>query len=307
MRNAVFCCVSKNYRDVVLPLLFSIKDNFDGEVFVGVIGEVSLEEITFIKKVPIDIELLKLPNETDYPDEAMWSMGSRFLVHDYLRNLGYEKILYIDCDTLVCRSLTFLFNVPIPDGTIGAVCEYNSKYPIEKYMQFDIREFDRRLELRRGLTNYFNSGVVIFNNTPLLFDDYKAEVIKNPGRYRFPDQDYLNERFIDFVELPREYNYFAELYIYQHLPISELLMAKKRGYQATILHYHCFCKPWSDIFSFSDNAISYQIPVVPYYIRALSMGVDIHQDLKDTYEENLEIQNTESEELIRQDALLEMI
>lgn len=307
MRNAVYCCVSENYKDVVLPLLFSIKDYFSGDIFVGCVGGVDLKGVDFVTKIDIDMETLRLPNETDYPDEAMWSMGSRFFVHDYLRAEGYEKILYIDCDTVVINDLNHMFEIDIPEGTLGAVCEYNERISIEKYREFDEREFVRRLDLRKGLVNYFNSGVILFNKTPDLFEDYCNKVKADPFKFRFPDQDYLNERFISFVELPRSYNFFAELYAYKHMSLPDLYEAKKRGYTATILHYHCFCKPWGTIFSNPENVISLQLPVLPYYERALSIPVALNKDMTDTYTENMAAQDTELERLLRQDALLEVM
>lgn len=305
--NCVFCCVSESYRDVSIPTLTSLVKNTSADIFVFKVGEVDLPQIDGIHVIKLDIEDLILPNETDYDDEAMWSMGGRILAHDKLLAMGYRKMIYVDCDTLVMRNIDEMFTMGVQDGNIGAVCEYNTDLiTLEKYREPKPYEFDRRSELRRGSPMYFNSGVVVFNNTPPLFERYKTNVIATPSRYVFPDQDFLNEVFPDYFMMERRFNFFAELYGYKYLSIEQMVDLKRYGYGSSIIHCHCFCKPWSPIFSFPNNKINGQFPIVPYYIEALKSESLFHsRDMIDTYKKHLEAVDTLSERIIHHEAILD--
>ena len=97
----------------------------------------------------------------------------------------YDKILYLDCDTLVLDSLSELFNIDLGDNYVGVVCNCNK---------------------------YFNAGVILFNtgycNKNNLFDKVKTYIRTCKNKIKYADQDVLNivtdgKKF----ELPQEYNY----------------------------------------------------------------------------------------------------
>lgn len=95
-----------------------------------------------------------------------------------------EKLLYLDCDTIVVGSLRDLFNIDLGENYVGVVRECLSDVvkPVVGYSKNDI---------------YFNSGVLLINVnqwkdnscTSKILDMMKDTSYRNPSG---GDQDYLN-------------------------------------------------------------------------------------------------------------------
>ena len=108
-----------------------------------------------------------------------------------------NKVLYLDCDIIVRRSLEELWNTDIADHALAAVPNND-------------QDDGRILRLPTG-AKYFNSGVLLINlqfwrqyNVPETAISFVRE---NPDKVQYWDQDALNATFIDqWVELPSRWN-----------------------------------------------------------------------------------------------------
>lgn len=119
-----------------------------------------------------------------------------------------EKIIYLDCDTMVLCSLKELWDTNITDYYIAAVCTKNN------------REY---LKLKDD--KYFNAGVLVINckkwRQDRVFDKIKAYVLSNKDKIRYADQDVLNAICDEKkYNLPPEYNY-CENFRNPHAEIME--------------------------------------------------------------------------------------
>lgn len=89
-----------------------------------------------------------------------------------------EKVLYLDCDTIVLNSLDSLFKTDLNCKLVGVVCKNYKGY----------------LNLKDNL--YFNSGVILFNIKECLKQDLYGAVRRyvkaNKNNIRCADQDVLN-------------------------------------------------------------------------------------------------------------------
>ena len=106
----------------------------------------------------------------------------------------YNKILYLDCDTIVTASLNDLFNTDLGDNYVGIVGDKG----------------ENRLNLQDNI--YFNAGVILFNtefcNKNHLFNQIKTFIKNNKKYLKFADQDVLNIITDEKkYKLPEEYNY----------------------------------------------------------------------------------------------------
>lgn len=118
-----------------------------------------------------------------------------------------DKILYLDCDTMVLDSLTDLFKIDLGDNYLGVSCwEKDRPY----------------LNLKSH--KYFNAGVLLINCKKWR-EDHVFELIKHHIKHwkteiKYADQDVLNiiadEKKIEFSE---EYNY-GENYITNERTLS---------------------------------------------------------------------------------------
>lgn len=123
----------------------------------------------------------------------------RLKIPDILKN--YEKVVYIDSDTIVQKDLWHLYEVDMGDKLIAAVkdyvmagfCKYKTPshkncggLPADDYLK-------KYLNLKR-IDTYFQAGVIVFNNVLLRKSNYtsKLDELLSGRVYWFLDQDILN-------------------------------------------------------------------------------------------------------------------
>lgn len=97
----------------------------------------------------------------------------------------YDKVLYLDCDTVVCRNLAELYQEDIQDAAVAGVVDFATPAVC------------RRISEKLGLSamQYINSGVLLMN-AAIWRSDHLAEVcVSKLQQYDVlscPDQDILN-------------------------------------------------------------------------------------------------------------------
>ena len=140
----------------------------------------------------------------------------------------YEKVLYIDSDTVVRHDISELYNTELDNNILGA-CP-------EEYVQ-NTPEFRIYAEKALGVdpTSYINAGVLLINLDQFRKDDIEKKFIDLITEYDFdlldPDQAYLNYLCRDKIcVLPNGWN---------KEPLPEACEGKKN-----IVHYALYKKPW---------------------------------------------------------------
>ena len=172
----------------------------------------------------------------------------------------YDKVVYIDPDTIVLRDLGELFDLDVNDYYAGAVLDYTYKMILRIDMrvhpQFGgttVREYlNNYLELREEVAEkYFNAGVMLFNlsrirekNLTRAFD----RLFKSRAYYAV-DQDILNKAFDgEILHVNPSWNVITQ-------PLDEIKKAPYpayKEYEASrrtpfILHFAgSHLKPWNN-------------------------------------------------------------
>ncbi len=167
----------------------------------------------------------------------------RFFVLDQIPT-DENRLLWLDSDTLVQKSLRNIATLPMGDCPIAAVCDSLSYF--------------FRFKLGLGYADpYFNAGVILFN-LPIwresnLLDGMMDHLKHNISRYALNDQDLLNDYFRGrILKLSPEYNAQGFLAAYS---LSD--------------YYKVF--PWieSAYYSQQDIAHAIQEPTVVHFFRFL--------------------------------------
>ena len=174
-----------------------------------------------------------------------------------------DKILYLDCDMIINKSLEDLYNVEINNYALGVVLD-------EDFQNQD--KYDRlQYDCKKG---YFNSGMLLIN-----FDYWcKNSVMErcfdyinnNPEKIKFHDQDTLNAVLQDEKKmLPITYN-FQTGFLYKRYKFSAKIgraIVKTIEDLPTILHYTGPGKVW---------VVGSKHPYVEYYLyyRSISLWKD---------------------------------
>lgn len=150
-----------------------------------------------------------------------------------------QRVLYIDCDTLILSDLSPLWNAPLDDHPLAAVADE----PVEinpahaQRLQYEVSD------------NYFNGGVILFNldywRKHNLEETCRDFYQKYPERIRYNDQDLLNGLFHKSrILLPARWNVQSNFYrrkkVNRYQDNQDFLQAMLHP---GILHYSSR-KPW---------------------------------------------------------------
>lgn len=180
-------------------------------------------------------EILKLPLHG-----SNWSVEIYFrLFAPYL--LPIDKVLYLDGDTIVNGDLSDFYNTPMSDE-IYIRCVANDI----------IDTHNRRLNLPDE-NIYINSGVLLLNLKAMrkIPAERTIELLwKNRGRFKFPDQDYINCTVKNRKELyDNRYNYM--------ISVAEINPQYQKQDDILICHY-VMEKPWSTKFPYKTDSLYFK-------------------------------------------------
>lgn len=185
----------------------------------------------------------------DYISAA--TMG-RLFIPRYIE--GYA--LYIDGDTLVVNDVSPLFNLDLGDAYAGVVRDYTVLHWLSNEKAANKESGTRLPEIRALLhpapsTDYFNAGIILFNNDQIRRESevlQQVEDVHRASSQPHGDQDHLNDlfknkvRFLDIgwnLSWGRERRH-KEIFRRLGLPETGLLPGKAR-----IIHFHGPQKPWT--------------------------------------------------------------
>lgn len=248
-------CVNKDYLD---PYLVSRQSQIES----GVPFKHMLFSYDDLPMEHIKLPMTEHNNNTPFTDTEFRGMVLRLHAFDWLMKNGYkdERILYIDCDTLVQESLEELEQVDIGDNWLGAARENHCKYYKADLVYKD--KYPEEEERRESLQpDYFNSGVLLIdlNKVDFTFADKFDPIGKG---YIYPDQDYLNEITEHYATMPRGYNCLPEMRVSDLLEVDHLMDIHREMLRAPIAHYAGRIKPYTPFFV---HFYGVQLPFYKYY------------------------------------------
>lgn len=233
--NVCLCC-DNNYAQHMGVTLASILANKNQEDLINICildGGISYQNKEKIKQLcniaDFGVEFLSVNKEKfsqcPIQDWTHLSLTAYYILLLPALKQGWDKIIYLDCDTVVKTSLRDLFNTELSDNYIAAITDISE----EKHKN--------RLELE----HYINSGVIIFNAKKWREDDVSSKIFswieKNGNKIVLHDQDILNAVLNDkILILDNKWN--AQI-------IRDFDKEKAKEWEcANILHFIHKKKPW---------------------------------------------------------------
>ncbi|MBQ8535014.1 MAG: glycosyltransferase family 8 protein [Bacilli bacterium] len=160
-----------------------------------------------------------------YPYEIFFRLYIPFI-------LDYDKVIYLDCDTIVLDDISLLYKEKI-NTSLGCVADYC---------------------FYTGGDYYFNSGVLLFNSKIYRKNkilDKCINLLKEDKSFKFPDQDILNIICCDdHTELHPKYNYqIHELYVSRFRCLIDFKYRDLFNFSPVVVHYSYLTKPHKTILS----------------------------------------------------------
>ena len=162
---------------------------------------------------------------------------------------AYDKVIYLDCDTLITGDISKLMDVDLETNYVAAVRDYNT---IVNYRAFpNVKTyFSVNLKLK-DINNYVNSGVLLMNIQEMLKIDMTQKIFDLLDYYKeflYPDQDILNLICEDKIKIiPNSWNYviITNTRLMQDDYFKNLAVEFVEGIaNQYVLHYLSEIKPW---------------------------------------------------------------
>lgn len=161
----------------------------------------------------------------------LWSVATlyRLKIATILNHI--DKVIYLDCDTLVLNSLHELYEENMQDNILYGIRDYCCEASMKRNNIPD-KYF------------YFNAGVLMINLQKMREENIEDKLfdflVKNWEHLDFGDQDVLNSvLYTRTKEVERKYNYIVPAII---------LKEKEKDLNPTIAHY-AGVKPWEKCYN----------------------------------------------------------
>ena len=191
------------------------------------------------------IEMNNNFNEYDVGKRGLWTTAMFYRIE--LQNILYmeNKILYLDCDTLIYKDLNEIYNINI-----------KNKYYIGMLSRLQLKKFGFNLH------NSINSGVMLINLDQLRKDNISTKIRNFLDKYQhqldFPDQDainaicnqkngYFHPKYVvsGYCNINLIKDYVNSLFI--KVKLKDVIQSYKDPY---IYHLIIYSKPWKGIPNF---------------------------------------------------------
>jgi len=190
-KKLIYCCISFNerYSNLLKLLAISLKSygNIQSDTDILVLTEKSFEQRVknIFKETQLDVIVHILQSES-----RTGAFCSRLFIFDYPKIHLYDKILYLDIDTLVTGDLSSIFNMEIQNKLYG-LKEGKIDHSFWGSQFFDFTKINRNTEA-------FSSAILFFNNCneiKLLFSKILKHIQKHNDENK-PMPDCLDQPFI---------------------------------------------------------------------------------------------------------------
>lgn len=264
---SVVIASDNNYVPHLGALIVSIISNLNKNYFLDLIildGGISEYNKFLLKKLVIskgsNIQFLDLESEFRNQTVHMHFSKATFyrLILDRLI-LDRERVLYIDCDTIVIEDISKLFFTDLKGKAIGAVFDYIMHHfcqagipSISDIGSIKSKEYLKNyVGLKNNWDKYFQAGVILFDLNKLRKLDLSDVMIKSllDKKYWFLDQDILNKYFCnDVFYLPPNWNVVnCGDEIFNGLDSEQINTIKSVRRNPYIIHYAGYdTKPWNN-------------------------------------------------------------
>ncbi len=250
----IICATDNNYVQHCVVMLKSLLiNNSNVELDIYVLSEnLSQENIDILKRTSnsklhkINFLFIRLEDLKDCPIRE----GDHVSIATYYRLLApllinkIDKALYLDCDIIVCGSISDLYNIDINNYAIAAATD-------EDYSS--LSKFER-LSYNPQL-GYFNAGVLLINMKYWRENNISEKCIdyikENPEKCLFHDQDAMNKILCKCKkEIDIKYNFQTGFILANEFRkincknLSDKIndVASKNSY--VVIHYTGYNKPW---------------------------------------------------------------
>ena len=261
----IFYSTDDNYVPWLCASLSSLvehtskKNNYHIHILNNGLSETSIKNLSNYQRENIKIEFVNLsekikPFEESLKEVYYFNMQVYFRIFIASMFPQFDKVLYIDCDTIILNDIAGLYNINLEGNILGATMDQIVAVtkPFHEYVLHAVGVHYK---------NYFNSGVLVIDAEKFRSEKIEEKFIHLITTYNFevvaPDQDYLNFLCRGRVK------YFDKSW--NKMPLNDGSNDK-----ANLIHYNFFRKPWKDSCVKYRKYFWHYCKKTPYYDYALN-------------------------------------
>lgn len=173
----------------IYSLIKNSTNNYDINILHNSLNEDDINTLMSLKNAKININIInvdKYVKDKEYilSDHISKEAYFRFLIPRILSN--YNKVIYLDCDTIITKDLEELYNIDLKHNTLGAILDCGISN-IKGYTSNIVKIPDN---------TYINSGVMLINNKLFIKNELEEQqcfkIIIDNKKLKFHDQDIVN-------------------------------------------------------------------------------------------------------------------
>ncbi len=173
----------------IYSLIKNSTNNYDINILHNSLNENEINTLMALKNNKININII---NIDEYVKDKRYILSDHISKEAYFRFLiprilsNYNKVIYLDCDTIITKDLEELYNINLKNNTLGAVldCGISS---IKGYTSNIVKIPDN---------TYINSGVMLIDNKRFIQNEKEEKeclkIIIDNKKLKFHDQDIIN-------------------------------------------------------------------------------------------------------------------
>ena len=268
---AVFCSADDNFAAYCCVTLKSIiengsaENNYDLIVLEEKLSKPNKDKILSLQSGRNNVSI-RFYNVSHLLNGKSFHLSPRLSMTTYYRFFAasifkdYDKIIYLDADTIVLTDIAQLYKQDIKDNLlmgandIGLVANMTAGNPSRKY-------FEDTVGVKNPADNYFQAGVLVFNVKEFIKQNTEEELLKvaSENKFDFHDQDTLNKvcfQKVSFMDsswnVPSDAG--GKKGILPIIPAKYYEKYLEDRKKPKIIHYSGYEKPWefpdSDMASF---------------------------------------------------------
>ncbi len=257
--------LDKNYVYPCLVSMTSIMENTNSDIHFYLLISEKLEEsdkqilLSLTEKYDnCSIQFFSIGNEYDHYftwGHVTKAIYFRIDIPDLLNDVA--KCIYLDCDTVIRRDISELYNIDIGDNVLAGTLEPGVMFWVDD-------DYVNKADV--DIKKYINSGVLIMDLKELRRQNFKSQMIhyledkeKQNIELLFGDQDAINAVCRDKIYiLHNRFNaeIATESYFLENPGLFNGRIYNPRDYVGSmwdeaienpfILHFAAGCKPWKD-------------------------------------------------------------
>ncbi len=213
----------------------------------------------------------------------------RFLILDIMKE--YDKVIYLDCDLIVCRDLNDLYEIDLGKNLIGAVHDVDFVGQLNSPW-LRMKEYERKTLHLKEPYNYFQAGVLLMNISEMRKVVTAKQLLEMAatGIYKYSDQDILNIVCEDRITyLNMSWNVITDCdgkrisEVASRAPAKVFEQYMEARKSPSIIHFAGIQKPWkkaSEDFGWLFWKIARQSPYYEQILERLCVDFDTKKKSK---------------------------